>query len=141
MEDHAEHPACQSKVSKSHIIFPERVAHGYPFAYLVQAMLMRQEVKERKQDREGFLDAYESVEGPFAVILDNRLEHRRIPQDSPIRDDMLADIVAIGSAGPKEESEMEGWSGSQSTSPMPDEVGVDLRTTEFPYPQFSSIQT
>ena len=108
VEDHAEHPARQSKVSKSHVIFPEWVGRGYPLANLVQAILMREEVKERKQDGEWLLHSQEPVEGPFAVILDDGLQHGRIPRNPPVRDDVLADIVAIGGAGPEEEPEMEG---------------------------------
>lgn len=69
---------------------------------------MREEVEEREQDGERFLDAQESVEGPLAVILHHGLQHRRISRDPPVRDDVLAHMVAIGGAGPEEESEMEG---------------------------------
>lgn len=61
---------------------------------------MGEEVKEGEEDREGFLHAQESVEGPFSVELDDVIGRG----DPLIGDYVLAGIVAFRWACPEEES-------------------------------------
>lgn len=71
-------------------------------------MLMGEEVEEGEEYGEWLLHAHEAVEWPLAVVLDDWLQHRRIPRDTLVRDDMLAHVVAIRGTRPEEEVEMEG---------------------------------
>lgn len=48
--------------------------------------------------------AQDAIEGPFAVKLENRLKHWRIAEDSPICDDMLAYVIAVGGTRPEEKA-------------------------------------
>lgn len=43
------------------------------------------------------------------MILNDWFQHRRISGETAVGDDMLAYIVAVGWAGPKEEAKVEGW--------------------------------
>lgn len=65
---------------------------------------MREEIKEGKEDREGFLHAEKTIKGPFAVELNDRLGRF----DALVGDYMLASIIAFRGASPEEES-MEEW--------------------------------
>ena len=68
---------------------------------------MREEVEEAEEDGGGFLHAQEAVEGPFAVVLDDRGEVWGFARESLGGDDVLAEIVAFGGAGPEEEAVLE----------------------------------
>lgn len=41
------------------------------------------------------------------MILEDRVQHRRVSRDAAVCDDVLADIVAIGGARPEDEAQME----------------------------------
>lgn len=69
---------------------------------------MRQEVEEGKDDRTRLLNPQDAVERPFAMVLDHRTKHWRIPRDSLIGYDMLTDVVAIGGTCPEEQAEVDG---------------------------------
>lgn len=59
---------------------------------------MREEVQQGEEDGEGLLHAEEAVEGPFAVELNDGFQGG----DACIGDDVLAGVVAFGSAIPEE---------------------------------------
>jgi hypothetical protein len=61
---------------------------------------MSPEVSQGTEDAEGFLDAEEAVEGPFAVELDDGVAGL----DAGGGDDVLAGVVAFAGAVPEEES-------------------------------------
>ena len=61
---------------------------------------MCEEVKEGEEDREGFLHAEETVEGPFAVELHDGCGGG----DAFGGDYVLAGVVAFLGAGPEEET-------------------------------------
>ncbi len=48
------------------------------------------------------------------MVLDHGTQHWRITGDSPVGDDMLADMVAIGGASPKQQTEVDGCIGGVS---------------------------
>lgn len=66
---------------------------------------MREEVHQAEQHGEGLLHAEEAVEGPFAMVLHDRLQHGRVAVHAPVGDDVLAGVVTFGRAVPEEESE------------------------------------
>lgn len=70
-------------------------------------MPMGKEIEQGEEDREEFLHAKDSVEGPFAVVLYDWGNHRGISSNSTVRHDMLTSIIAFGRTGPKHEAEME----------------------------------
>ena len=107
MEDHAEHPACHAHVAERRVIFPQGVIPRYAVSDLGEAIAVGQEVEEGEEDGKGFLHAQEAVKGPFAMVLDDGLEHRRVSRDTAVSDDVLADIIAIGGARPEKETKME----------------------------------
>ncbi len=57
---------------------------------------MGEKVEEGEEDREGLLHAQETVEGPFAVELDDGF----IVRDALVSDYVLAGVVAFGGAVP-----------------------------------------
>lgn len=63
-------------------------------------MPMGGEIQEREQDREGLLHPQNPAEGPFAVELNDRSEHRGVTRDSFVGNDMLTSIVAFSWASP-----------------------------------------
>ena len=65
---------------------------------------MRQEVHEGEEHGEGFLNAHETVERPFPMILYDRLNHRRLSCQSAVSDNMLARVVAFSWACPEKEA-------------------------------------
>ena len=69
---------------------------------------MRDEIQERKKYGEWLLHTQKTVERPFPVILDDWMEHGRISSDPLVRDDVLADIIAILRARPEKKSQIEG---------------------------------
>jgi len=68
---------------------------------------MGQEVEQRKEDRKWFLHADHSAKRPFSMELDDRSNHRRVPSDSEISDNVLAGIIAFSRTVPEHEAEME----------------------------------
>jgi len=65
---------------------------------------MGEEVEEGEQDGKGFLEAEEAVEGPFAVELFDRVQVGRRAGEAVGGYYVLAGIVAVGRAGPEEET-------------------------------------
>lgn len=57
MEEHAEGPACQPKVSEQKVVFSERVGCWDLLAELCHAVIVGEEVEEGEDDREGLLHA------------------------------------------------------------------------------------
>lgn len=108
MEDHAESPACHAKVSKKNIIFAQRISRWDGSANVCETVVVRPEVEEGEDDGGGFLCAEEPVEGPFAVeLLDGQTA-----RDALVGDYVLAGVVALGGAIPKEEFVVEDWEAS-----------------------------
>lgn len=107
MKDHAEYPARHSHVAECHVVSSERVACWYIFEELRKAIAVREEVEKGEQDGERLLHAQKALEGPFAVVLYNRLN--RIPSQTELRDDMLAYMVAIALAVPEQEAVVQRW--------------------------------
>lgn len=100
MKYHAKHPACHAHVAEPCIVSPQRVVTRYAVHHFCETTAVRQEVEKGEEDGEGFLDAEETVEWPFAMVLHDRLKHRRVAGEATVGNDVLADIVAIGGAGP-----------------------------------------
>lgn len=69
---------------------------------------MGEEVEEGEDDAEGFLHAEETVEGPFAVELEDWLTVGGFAGEARVGDDVLAGVVAFGRAVPEEEAVLEG---------------------------------
>jgi hypothetical protein len=72
-------------------------------------MVVGEKIEQRKDDGEGFLHAEETVEGPFAVELENWFAVRRFASKALIGDDVLTGVVAFGGAVPEEKAMLEGW--------------------------------
>lgn len=70
---------------------------------------MGEEVEEAEEDGGGLLHAEEAVEGPFAVVLHNRVQEGRVAGEALGGGDVLAGVVAFGGAVPEEEAVLEGW--------------------------------
>lgn len=141
VEDHAEDPDCKSHIAEQDIVFSQRVFRWDAIPDLGQAILVCQEVEERKQDGKGLLYAEEAVKRPFPVILHDWLEHGRVSGDTTVGDDVLAYIVTIGRASPEEQAEVESWSIACQRSCRVKEVLGDLRIAALCPLQFSSTQT
>lgn len=107
MEDNAKEPAGESNVAEHDVVFPKRIAGGYTIVDLCQTMPVGEEVEKREHDREWLLDANDAMEWPFPVILNDRIQHRRISGDPLISDNLLAYVVAIGWTCPEKKAEME----------------------------------
>ena len=61
---------------------------------------MRKEIEQGKEYGEWLLHTHEALEWPFTVVLDNRFEHRWIPRNTAVCNDVLTDIIAVGRAVP-----------------------------------------
>ena len=109
MEDHAEHPAHHADIAESNIVDLQWIVGWDPVSDFREAIPMCQEIEEGEEDRARFLHAQKAVEGPFAMVLENRIEHRRISRDATVCDDLLADIVAIGGTRPECKTQLERW--------------------------------
>ena len=71
-------------------------------------MVVGEEVEEGEDDAEGFLHAEETIEGPFAVELEDRLAVGWVASEARVGDDVLAGVVAFRRAVPEEETMLEG---------------------------------
>lgn len=69
VKNHTENPAGESHIAERNIESPQRVLRRYAITDLAQAILVCQEVEERKQHRKRLLYAEEAVERPFPMIL------------------------------------------------------------------------
>ena len=107
MENHAEDPTCETKVTQEYVVWPEAISRRYGLADLCNAVLMGQEVHQGEEDREGLLYSKKPIEGPFPMILNNWTDHRRISRNPTISNDMLAGVVAFGGACPEQETKVE----------------------------------
>ncbi len=107
MKDHAEHPTRHPNVAEGYVVSSERVAFWNTFEELRKAIAVGEEVEKGEQDGERLLHAQKALEGPFAVVLYNRL--RRVPAQTKLRDDMLAYIIAIALAVPEQEAVVQRW--------------------------------
>jgi len=58
-------------------------------------MIMSEEVEQREYYREGLLHAEESVEGPFAVELEDWFAVRGVTGEALVGDDVLTGVVAF----------------------------------------------
>lgn len=67
-------------------------------------MIMSQEVEQREDDGERLLHAEETVEGPFAVELENWLAVGRFTGEAFVGNDVLAGVVAFGRTVPEEKA-------------------------------------
>lgn len=67
---------------------------------------MSKVVEEGEYDGKELLDAHNTLERPFPVVLDYGLQHRRIPREPSIGNNMLAGIIAFGWAIPEKEPEV-----------------------------------
>lgn len=103
MEDAAKEPARDADVGEGDVKGAEGVTGGDGGADLAQALDVRPEVGGGEKHREGFLDAEEACEGPFAVELDDG-EGGGFAGGG---DYVLASVVAFGGAVPEEEPEVE----------------------------------
>ena len=71
-------------------------------------MVVGEKIEQRKDDGEGFLHAEETVEGPFAMELEDRLAVGWVASEARVGDDVLAGVVAFRRAVPEEETMLEG---------------------------------
>lgn len=69
-------------------------------------MLVRKEVEEGEENGEWFLDPKKAVERPFSMKLNDRIKHRWLARQAPLRDDLLACVIAFGRTCPEEEAEV-----------------------------------
>lgn len=104
MEDAAKQPARDADVGQGDVEGAQGVRGRDGGADLAQARHVGPEVRGGEEDGQGFLDAEEAGEGPFAVELDDG-EGAGLAGGG---DDVLAGVVAFGGAVPEEEAEMEG---------------------------------
>jgi hypothetical protein len=58
-------------------------------------MVVSEKIEQRKDDGKGFLHAEETVEGPFAVELEDRFSVGRFASKAFIGDDVLTGVVAF----------------------------------------------
>lgn len=111
VEQHAEGPAREPDVAEQQVVAAQRVRGGDALAQPAHAVVVREEVEQREDDRERLLHAQEAMEGPLAVELQDRLAVGRVAGEARVRDDVLAGVVALGWAGPEEEAALEGFAG------------------------------
>lgn len=107
MEGAAEYPAHNAKVGETFIVGSERVSGWDLGADSRKPSNVRPEVQEGEKDREGLLNAEDSNEWPFAVVLYDRIRDGRVKSKSLVRDDVLTGVVAFRPAVPEEKAEME----------------------------------
>lgn len=104
VEHHAEDPRREAKVSKAQVVFPQRVRGRDGFAQHFHAVVVGEEVEERKDDGKGFLHAEEAVKGPFAMELEDGFAVWWVAGEALVGDDVLAGIVAFRRTVPEEEA-------------------------------------
>ena len=109
MENDAEEPTGAADISKPKVVLFQRVVLRYPRAHFRKTVMVSEEIEQRKDNRRWFLDAQETIKGPFAMILNDWFQHRRVSRKSPIGDDVLTDIVAVCRTSPEKESEVESF--------------------------------
>lgn len=100
VEDGAQHPRGHAHVREHLVKGTQRVRGRDVRAHFGQASVVRPQVTEREEHAKRLLHAQEAVKGPLAVEL-----HHALPcGDAPIRDDVLACVVAFARAVPEEEA-------------------------------------
>jgi len=107
VEDGREDPARHADL-RDHLVPPPQRVGGRnvgPHA-VVEAVVVRPEVAQAAEDREGLLHAQEAAEGPFAVELHDG--EGRDGGGAPLGYYALAGVVAFLRAGPEEEAVVEG---------------------------------
>lgn len=97
VEDGAEDPGRDADVRQHDVEGPQGVGCGNESTDFIQAVPVRPEVSEGEEHAEGLLHTQEAVERPFSV----ELVHWLVGEDALVRDDVLACVVAFGSAIPK----------------------------------------
>lgn len=95
VEEHAEDPAGEAEVAEGKVVLEERVRGRDALAQPLDAVVVREEVEERKDDAEGLLHAEEAVEGPLAVELVDWVHVGRFAGEALVGDDVLAGVVAF----------------------------------------------
>ena len=110
MEYHAKHPAGQAKVSKTQILFPQRIGGWNRFPDSFHALLMGEIVKKGEHDGKELLDTQDALKRPFPVELDYGIEHGRITRNPAVGNDMLAGVIALRRTVPEEETQMNRYS-------------------------------
>jgi len=113
MEDHAEDPTREAKVSEEKIVFSQWVGLWDGFAQLAQAPVMGQIVEQTEDDGEGLLHPQEPIEGPFAMELEDGFSVWRIAGFSLVRDYVLAGVIALVRARPEKEATLKRFEASQ----------------------------
>jgi len=104
VEERGAEPADHADVGEGDVVRREGVVLGEVAAEDVEARIVRVEVEDREEDREGLLDAEEATERPFTVeLLDG--EALGDPGDGEAA---LACVVAFGAAVPEEHLEVYG---------------------------------
>lgn len=73
MEDHTEHPACHTDITEGDVVDLQRIVGWNPIPNLRKAVPMCQEIEEGEKDRARFLNAEKAEEGPFAMVLEDRI--------------------------------------------------------------------
>lgn len=102
---------------------------------------MREVVEEAEDDGEGLLHAQESVEGPFAVELEDGLTVWRVAGFSLVGYDVLADVVALRRARPQKEASLEGFARSGHSYSFKKRTQSFIRIGLASLPQFASLHT
>ncbi len=95
VENHAENPACVTDVTEPEVVLSQWIVCRYSTPYFGHPIMMREEIHQGEEDRSRLLYAEITGEGPFAVILEDGVEHWGLSFDSAIGNDMLAYIVAV----------------------------------------------
>lgn len=101
MEKHAKNPTSQTKITKAQVEFSQRVGRRYILPHFCHAVLVSKEVEEGEDDGEELLKSEDTVKRPFPMVLDYRLQHRRVSSKASVCDDMLAGIIAFGVTVPE----------------------------------------
>lgn len=143
VENGTEDPAGDSNVGEQHVKRTQTVRRWDMSADLDKAMPVRIEVSQGEEHGKGLLHAEKSVEGPFAVELDNGL----VSGDSLGGDNVLACVVTFGGAVPEEKATVGGFPFHVSRRKSWNFVirarlqDVRMGVWSFPGPQFSALQT
>lgn len=97
MEDRAEDPSRDAEAGEQLVVLAERVGGWDSLTDLGQAVLVRDQVPQAKEHREGLLHTEDAYEGPFSVELGDGLPS----SETLLRYYVLACVVALLRAGPE----------------------------------------
>ena len=100
MEDHAENPTGKAKVAERRVVLSQWIILWDLLLNLAETVVMRKEIKQGKEDGKWLLHAHEAPKRPFPMILDKRLQHRWVPGDAAVCDDVLTCVIAVGRTVP-----------------------------------------